>query len=163
MNKALFIAILFATACTKQEQLTPAAIQHGAGQVSNSADITKPIIKTVTLPTSDAFIGIRWESDDDLDLMIVDSATGQRLGKFAYNNEVEYSGDQLTGYGVPGFSGRELFYASTYFRPALVKVKYNNGANNSVNFNFYTGQEHITNLTGNYKVQNGSSISQVWL
>jgi hypothetical protein len=69
---------------------------------------------------------------------------------------VEYSGDQQTGYGVPGYAGRELFYASTYFRPALVKVKYVNGVNNSVAFNLYTGQEHITSLSGNYKVQSSS-------
>jgi hypothetical protein len=152
------IIFMLATACTKRDTLTPAAIQNGSGRVSNSADIIRPIIKAVTLPTSDAFIGIRWESDDDLDLIIVDSVTGQRLGNFAYNNEVEYSGDQQTGYGISGFDGNELFYASTYFRPALVKVKYFNGTSGYANFSFYTGHERITNLSGNYKVQN-SNIS----
>jgi hypothetical protein len=152
------VIFMLATACTKQEQLTPAAIQNGAGRVNSRSGITKPIIKTVALPISDAFIGIRWTTDDDLDLIIIDSATGLRLGTFAYNNEVEYSGDQQTGYGISGFDGNELFYASTHFRPALIKVKYYNGTSGYVNFSFYTGQQHITNLTGNYKVQS-SSIS----
>lgn len=148
--------MLSALISCKKDQLTPTKTNTASsGGLAASAAIVRPTVAW-QLPTSDAFIGIRWNTDNDINLYFIDSATGRRYTNYEYNGEITFSGDQFTGYGISGFAGRELFYATTYFRPVLIKVRYHNGGDSTVNFNVYMGKEHITNLTGNYKVSNAN-------
>jgi hypothetical protein len=112
-----------------------------------------PLGTSFDLSYSNAIVGINWKEKDgarDLDLSST-SIDGEKIGWNSdfYNEEktVIYSGDITSA----NPEATELLYASSGFKPLIIKVNLYSGDINS-RFKFFIAKEKINNLKANYMV-----------